>query len=157
PMAWRPLGAVQRHKKGGKSADLSGVGDSRRGIDATARPGRRIMRSHRWTARRARRYAGIHGPCGARVAKGTLHLRSGAPVLMAGVFWFALSSATTAVAVAAAGRSSATAGSGSQPVVPTSTTVPSIEILGNQTGLAGTCGGSAFDVNTFINIGSSAS
>src|SRR5262249_23938711 len=118
---------------------------------------RRIMRSHGWTARRARRYAGIHGPCGARVAKETLQLRIGAAALMAGVVLFALSSATTAVAVAAAGTSSAPAGPRSQPWGPPSTTVPSIEILGNQTGLAGTCGGSAFDVNTFINIGSSAS
>jgi len=36
-------------------------------------------------------------------------------------------------------------------------TVPSIEILGKQTGLAGTCSGTGFVLNTFINVGAQAS
>jgi hypothetical protein len=35
--------------------------------------------------------------------------------------------------------------------------VPSIQILQSQNGLAGTCGGGAFNVNTFINVGTQAS
>jgi len=38
-----------------------------------------------------------------------------------------------------------------------STVLPSIEILNQQTKLAGTCGGATFDLNTFINVDSSAS
>lgn len=34
----------------------------------------------------------------------------------------------------------------------TAATLPSIELLHEQSTLAGTCGGSAFDVNTFINV-----
>lgn len=37
------------------------------------------------------------------------------------------------------------------------TKTPSIKLLTQQTGLAGTCGGSAFDVNTFINVNTFAS
>src|SRR5450755_1272583 len=50
---------------------------------------------------------------------------------------------------------------GSGPVIsspgPTSAVLPSIEILNQQTKLAGTCGGATFDVNTFINVDSKAS
>ena len=35
--------------------------------------------------------------------------------------------------------------------------LPSIQLLHTQTGLAGTCGGTAFNVNTFINVGTLAS
>jgi hypothetical protein len=35
--------------------------------------------------------------------------------------------------------------------------LPSIEVLGGQTKLAGTCGGATFDLNTFINVDSQAS
>jgi len=42
------------------------------------------------------------------------------------------------------------------PVVAAAKT-PSIRISSQQTGLAGTCGGAAFDVNTLINVGSQAS
>jgi len=38
-----------------------------------------------------------------------------------------------------------------------STVLPSIEILPNQSNLAATCGGTAFDVNTFINVDNVAS
>lgn len=40
---------------------------------------------------------------------------------------------------------------------PVVTKSPSIKLLSQQTGLAGTCGGSAFDVNTFINVDTFAS
>jgi hypothetical protein len=40
---------------------------------------------------------------------------------------------------------------------PTSAILPSIEILNQQTKLAGSCGGATFDVNTFINVDSKAS
>jgi hypothetical protein len=40
---------------------------------------------------------------------------------------------------------------------PQSTVLPSIEILSTQTNLAGTCGGQAFNINTFINVDSQAS
>ena len=40
---------------------------------------------------------------------------------------------------------------------PTSAVMPSIEILPRQTALAGTCGGQAFNINTFINVDTQAS
>jgi hypothetical protein len=40
---------------------------------------------------------------------------------------------------------------------PTSAQSPSIEILANQSQLAGTCGGQTFDLNTFINVDAQAS
>ncbi len=42
-------------------------------------------------------------------------------------------------------------------VTPASSVMPSIEILSTQTNLAGTCGGAAFDINTFINVDTQAS
>jgi len=78
-----------------------------------------------------------------------------AAALRAGVGLFALSWAAITFAVTGAGTSSASAGTPG--VTPTASQVPSIQILDAQTGLAGTCGGSAFDVSTFINIGTSAS
>jgi hypothetical protein len=42
-------------------------------------------------------------------------------------------------------------------LLPSSTILPSIEILSSQTKLAGTCGGATFDVNTFINVDAQAS
>jgi hypothetical protein len=60
-----------------------------------------------------------------------------------------------AVMAAAAG----TGGAGAVPsaLVQTSAVLPSIEILAQQTKLAGTCGGSTLDLNTFINVDSQAS
>jgi hypothetical protein len=50
---------------------------------------------------------------------------------------------------------------GSGPVIsspgPTSAVLPSVEILSQQTQLAGTCGGAAFNLNTFINVDDQAS
>lgn len=40
---------------------------------------------------------------------------------------------------------------------PVTTKSPVIELLKQQTGLASTCGGSAFDVNTFIDVDTAAS
>ena len=40
---------------------------------------------------------------------------------------------------------------------PASAVLPSIEILSQQTKLAGTCGGATFDLNTFINVDAQAS
>lgn len=66
----------------------------------------------------------------------------------------ALCWATTGMAASAGGTSSSTghgtAGAGGTPS-------PSITLLPTQPGLAGTCGGSAFDVNTFINVTAQAS
>ena len=78
-----------------------------------------------------------------------------AAVLKAGVGLFALSWAALAFAATGAGTSSAAPSTSA--VAPTASQVPSIQILDAQTGLAGTCGGSTFDVSTFINIGTSAS
>ena len=78
-----------------------------------------------------------------------------AAALRAGLGLLALSWATIAFAVTGAGTSSA--GPGVPVVSPAASQVPSIQILDAQTGLVGTCGGSAFDVSTFINIGTSAS
>ena len=40
---------------------------------------------------------------------------------------------------------------------PTSAVLPSVEILNQQTNLAGTCGGQAFNLNTYINVDTQAS
>ena len=45
----------------------------------------------------------------------------------------------------------------SDAALPTSAVVPSIEILASQSNLAGTCGGTTFDLNTFINVDTQAS
>jgi hypothetical protein len=83
-------------------------------------------------------------------------LRIRAAALKAGVGSFALSWATMVVAVTGAGTSAAVPGT--QAASPTSTTVPSINIISHkQPGLAGACSGSAFDVKTVINIGTQAS
>jgi hypothetical protein len=81
-------------------------------------------------------------------------LRIGAAALKAGVGLLALLWATLSIAATGAGTSSAMPATSA---TPTASQVPSIQILGKQTGLAGTCGGTAFDVNTFINIGTQAS
>jgi hypothetical protein len=63
------------------------------------------------------------------------------------------------VAVARADAPIGTAGN-PQPsagAAPQSAVLPSIEILATQTNLAGTCGGQAFNINTFINVDSQAS
>jgi hypothetical protein len=65
---------------------------------------------------------------------------------------FALSTTTLGLA-SPAGTESAIV-SEHAPVV---TKSPAIRLLSQQTGLAGTCGGSAFDVNTFINVDTFAS
>jgi len=65
-----------------------------------------------------------------------------------------------AVAAAAAAPAGGTGGTGTTvptSVGPTSAILPSIEILSQQTKLAGTCGGATFDLNTFINVDSKAS
>jgi hypothetical protein len=82
-------------------------------------------------------------------------LRIGAAMLKAGVVLFALPWAALAIAATGAGTSSAMPGAPT--VTPTSNQVPSINIVEKQPGLAGTCGGAAFDVKTFINIGTQAS
>ncbi len=65
-------------------------------------------------------------------------------------------------AVSAAGTVSPAGGTaGSGPVIAapgtTSATLPSVEILNQQSHLAGTCGGATFDINTFINVDNQAS
>ena len=79
-------------------------------------------------------------------------MRSVAAAFKAWLGIVALSLATTAL-----GQSAGTASGGSHTVGPSSTNVPSIRLLQQQTDLAGTCGGSAFDVNTFIDVDTSAS
>jgi hypothetical protein len=94
-------------------------------------------------------------PAGARVAKEPIRLRDRAAALKAGVGVFALSWATMVFGVTGAGTSSP--GAGTPSLAPAASQVPSIQLLRPQTSLAGTCGGSSFNVSTFINIGTSAS
>jgi hypothetical protein len=68
----------------------------------------------------------------------------------------ALCASTGESAVAAAGAGTA----GSVPVIvagPTAAALPSIQILAQQSHLAGTCGGATFDINTFISVDNQAS
>ena len=67
-----------------------------------------------------------------------------------------------AVMLAAANVAATDAGTTAKPTTeaagPTSTTLPSIEVpRRGQTNLAGTCGGSTFNLNSFINVGTQAS
>jgi len=62
----------------------------------------------------------------------------------------------------AGAATAAAAGTAGTPIpdataTPQAAAVPSIEILANQSHLAGTCGGGAFDINTFINVDAQAS
>jgi hypothetical protein len=140
----RRLSGVFRGKRG----NLSGDGDTRRRIDATAPPERAIIRARGWTVAFASRYADLRGLLdGARVARGDHRLRIAAAVLKAWLGIVALSWAMTGFAQPA-GTASAVAAQHAQPPPK----VPSIRLLSQQTGLAGTCGGSAFDVNTFISV-----
>jgi hypothetical protein len=50
-----------------------------------------------------------------------------------------------------------TLGGSAMASAPASLSLPSIEILSQQTKLAGTCGGATFDLNTFINVDAQAS
>ncbi len=50
-----------------------------------------------------------------------------------------------------------TSGKAGTQAAPKSAVLPSIQILTTQTGLAGTCGGAAFNLNTFINVDAQAS
>jgi len=80
-------------------------------------------------------------------------LRIGAATLAA---W----SGAVAVALATASVSATDAGTTTtQPTsqAPTSTTLPSIDIPKRQNSLAGTCGGTTFNLDTFINVGTQAS
>jgi hypothetical protein len=60
---------------------------------------------------------------------------------------------------AAVAAGAGTAGSGPTPASPgpTAATLPSVEIVNQQSHLAGTCGGATFDINTFINVDNQAS
>jgi IPTL-CTERM motif len=62
-----------------------------------------------------------------------------------------------ASAVMAAGAGTTGAGAAPTGLLPTSAVLSSIEIVAQQTQLAGTCGGATFDLNTFINVDSQAS
>jgi hypothetical protein len=66
-----------------------------------------------------------------------------------------------ALCCAGAGLSAGPGTTGSGPVIsspgPTSAVLPSVEILNQQTQLAGTCGGATFNLNTFINVDNQAS
>jgi len=64
--------------------------------------------------------------------------------------------AWTTIACAAAAGTSGAGVTDTTPVIK-STVLPSIEILQQQSNLAGTCGGGAFDVNTYINVDTQAS
>ena len=82
-------------------------------------------------------------------------MRIGAATLVALSALFALTLATTEVAATGPGTVTTTPPT---PVPsPTAATSPSIDILHQQPGLAGTCGGTSFDLNTFINIGTQGS
>jgi hypothetical protein len=60
------------------------------------------------------------------------------------------------IGIAATGAGTATTPT-TQVATPTATTSPSIDILRAQPGLGGTCGGSSFNLATFINVGGQAS
>lgn len=94
-------------------------------------------------------------PTGARVAKEYYHLRIGAATLVALSGLLALLSGATEVA--AAGPGTVTAAPARPLSGPTAMSSPSVDILRQQTGLAGTCGGSTFDLSTFINVGTQGS
>jgi hypothetical protein len=79
--------------------------------------------------------------------QGDHRLRKNAAAHRAWLGVVALSVATVALA-----QSAGTASGGAHVPAPQSTSGPSIRLLDTQTGLAGTCGGSAFDVATFINV-----
>jgi len=64
--------------------------------------------------------------------------------------------AWTAIACATPAGTGGAAAPESTPVI-ASSVLPSIEILPQQSNLAGTCGGGAFDVNTYINVDTQAS
>src|SRR5437667_3738077 len=91
-------------------------------------------------------------PPGARIAQGDQRLRIVAAAFKACLGIFALSLTTVGLA-APAGTESAIVAEHA-PVV---TKSPAIRLLSQQTGLAGTCGGSAFDVDTFIDVDTFAS
>lgn len=93
-------------------------------------------------------------PTGARVAKEYCHLRIGAAALAAWSGAVAILLATADVAATDAGTTSKPA---SQAPGPVSTTLPSIDIPSRQSTLAGTCGGTTFNLDTFINVGTQAS
>jgi hypothetical protein len=132
---------------------VSGDGDTCRRIDATARQRRGIIRARGWTVTVASRYAGLRGHLPeARAVRGDHRLRIVAAMSKAWLGSVALCLATTAL-----GQPAGTASGGAHTAAPRSTSVPSIRLLHQQTGLAGTCGGSAFDVNTFIDVVASAS
>jgi hypothetical protein len=140
-----------RHLSGvfrAKRRNVSGDGDTCRRIDATALSGRGIIRARGWTVAAVSRYADLRGLLdGARVARGDHRLRIAAAALKAWLGIVALSWATTGFAQSA-GTASAVVPQHTQPPPK----VPSISLLRQQTGLAGTCGGSAFNVNTFISV-----
>ena len=106
----------------------------------------------RWTDFNGARYArcaGSNGPA----SPGAFRLRNlnRLAVIMGAyaLFW--------ASAVAAAATGTAGASVPEATTAPTAVASPSIEILANQSHLAGTCGGAAFDINTFINVDAQAS
>jgi hypothetical protein len=101
----------------------------------------------------ASRYAGLRGCLPeARAVQGDHRLRIITAAFRAWLGIVALSLATSAF-----GESAGTASGGVHTALPRSTSVPSIRLQHQQAGLAGTCGGSAFDLNTFINVDTSAS
>jgi len=80
-----------------------------------------------------------------RIGAATLAAWSGAvAIMLATANVFAIDAGTTAQPT-------------SQAPGPTSTTLPSIDIPKRQTSLAGTCGGTTFNLDTFINVGTQAS
>jgi hypothetical protein len=91
---------------------------------------------------------------GAHVARGDQRLRTVVAALKAWSGVVALSWATAGFAASAGTASPALPHAAPGP---TAATLPSIELLQNQPTLAGSCGGSAFDVNTFINVSAVAS
>jgi hypothetical protein len=136
----------------GKRANLSGDGDTCRRIDATSSLEGGIIRALGWTITVASRMLVLAGPCGARIAQGDQRLRIVGAAFKACLGIVALSLATTGLA-SPAGTESAVVSEHAT----VATKTPSIKFLNQQTGLAGTCGGSAFDVNTFIDVDAFAS
>lgn len=108
----------------------------------------------RWTGETATGYADFYrASAEARVAQEPFALRLAAALKTLTVA-LALSWAPGAWAVLAGTADNASPGGG--PIV-AAATLPSIEILPQQTSLAGTCGGAPFDITTFINVDTQAS
>jgi hypothetical protein len=134
--------------------NLSGVGDTTRRIGATERRDGGNIRRRGWTLAWPGRYAQVHWAPS-----------DGAPFRLEGAYRLrAVAAGSKALlgVLALSWGACGLAASGTQSTIvaqhgTTAIKSPSIALLRQQTTLASTCSGSAFDVNTFINVDTAAS